>query len=34
MNDFKIGQKIFWRDPEDETSGVYEVYEKYDDYAY
>jgi len=31
---FKTGQKIFWRDPENETSGVYEVYEKTSDFTY
>jgi hypothetical protein len=34
MNEFTIGQKIFWRDPEDETSGAYKVLEKISDYVY
>jgi hypothetical protein len=33
MNELKKGQKVFWRDPEDETSGVYEVCEKTDNFA-
>ena len=31
---FETGQKIFWCDPENETSGVYEIYEKTGDYTY
>jgi hypothetical protein len=33
MDEFKRGQKVFWRDPKDETSCVYEVYEKYDEFT-
>jgi hypothetical protein len=28
MKRFKKGQKVYWRDPAGETSGVYEVYQK------
>lgn len=28
MGKFYVGQKVYWRDPANETSGVYEVYEK------
>jgi hypothetical protein len=34
MDDFKVGEKIFWRDPENKTSGVYEVYKTCDEYTY
>lgn len=31
-SNLKIGQKVAWIDPAEETSGVYEVVELYDDY--
>jgi hypothetical protein len=34
MDEFKKGQKVYWRDPAGETSGVYEVYNQYDEYIY
>jgi hypothetical protein len=34
MENFKKGQKVYWCDPADETSGVYEVYRKINEYIY
>lgn len=31
MEHFKIGQSVYWHDPAGETSGIYEIYDTYEE---